>query len=195
MVTSIILFTGLVFLTYFYQGIVLPILIQRLKFRLYSSRDRLRWLKITGHDISDEVFKYIQNSINVSTKLVEIFDIGLIWRINPSITENKELLGKQIERNNKLINECHEKEIIKIVQETKRNAGVALLLNSFISLLWFIPIMLIFVFGILCYKKTREFSKQFENMVKNIVVNFISTPEPVFDRVISSYRSPILMRK
>jgi hypothetical protein len=194
MIKSIILFTGVVFLTYFYQGIVLPILIQRLKFRLYSSRDRLRWLKITGHDISDEVFKYIQNSINVSTKLVEIIDIGLIWRLYPSISGNKDL-EREIEINNQLINGCAEKEIIQIMRETKRNNVIALLLNSFVLLCWAIPIVVVFILGVLCYEKARRLFNQLKNKVKVVVINFISTPEPEFIRVVSSFRSPIFFSK
>lgn len=180
MVDAIFWFTVAVAMIYLYQRTILPVFIERLRFKLYSLRDELRWLKITGAEIDPETFRYVQNSLNVSAKFVRIFDIGKMVRIAadlPPIDEEK------LEAKMKLVNDCKEERVFAIVKDMKRIVKVALFLNSLILIAWSTAIIVPIVYVTIS-------SKSIYSWCKNVINSMLTTPEPAFDRAVDAFQHP-----
>src|SRR5437016_3219603 len=117
MLATLFIIFGLIALFHFiYQGIILPSIRQRLRYRLFELRDRLRTLNIRHkNDLQQEVFDYLQRSINNTIKYLHRIDLELIVT-SRAIVKDKDV-DEFIKKHNAMLDNCDIDEVRDIANE------------------------------------------------------------------------------
>jgi MoxR-like ATPase len=107
---------GAALLHWIYEGIILPSLRLSLRYRLFALRDRLREVKFKNKEtVSDDVFRYLQGTINNGIALLPYTDLRVIGAAEA--LEKDESLRARIKKREDTIAECKLSEIKEIVEE------------------------------------------------------------------------------
>jgi len=145
--------TGIAVYHLIYQGIILPSIRLRLRYELFSLRDKLRALKTDlGESFDDNVFTYMQDSINGSIKLIALIDFSSIVSAEKRFRGDLELRD-EIKKKQELIDNC---PINKVKEISLRNAELltdAVVYNAGGWFIYIVPVLL----GVVCYKKIKSF--------------------------------------
>jgi len=131
-----------------YEGILLPSLRLRLRFRLFEIRDRLRTLKhLDARCCSDQAFNFLQDSINNGLGMLHRTDLIMLFKVEQQI-ESSELLRNRLEKRNSVLSEVFDPDIIEIRKDINHVARYAVLLNSGGWFIYIIPAMItVLAFG------------------------------------------------
>lgn len=138
----------LILLTIFhfvYESIIAPSLRIKIRYKLFELRDELRRLKFNeGQNISEDVFKQVDYSVNSSIKHLPFYNFKLLYDAKKEFDSN-EKLKKQVEQKIGLIEECHIDSIREIFDKTNRYSSFAFLINTGAWLLYLFPFIVILI--------------------------------------------------
>lgn len=126
-----------------YSGILLPSIRFSLRLRLFALRDELRNLKIENEvDLSDDVFTYVQESLNNTINILPRIDIPTIKLADREIKDHQ-LIIREVESRISLIEECHVEEVKEIYVEMFKIFRLALLANTGPWFAYLIPAVIV----------------------------------------------------
>jgi hypothetical protein len=147
MIASLIL-TALVVLTlihFIYEGILAPSFRATLRLNLFALRDRLRKLKMEKQDeLSDEVFRELQDSINFAAVRLNQIDLRLLKNARDAF-ERDEKLRRRVERRIAMIEACPVAELHEIRREYFEVLDNALATNMGGWFPYLVPIIIGFI--------------------------------------------------
>jgi hypothetical protein len=146
MSTLLWIIIGIALFHWIYEGIILPSLRFSFRCELFELRDALRDLKQKyRNEISDEVFRYLQGSINNGLVLLPITDLRIIYAARA--IERDESLISRLEKREAAISNCKVKEI----QEIKNKLGIisikAFVANTAGSFVYIVPVLYLWHFS------------------------------------------------
>lgn len=137
------LFLILLFLAGFhllYDGILAPSIRYELRFQLFALRDKIRSLKIKhGKELDDEVYLYLENSINGTIKYLHLINLSVMYEAYRSILRDKGLKEK-IERQKSLLRKCSVVEVNDVIDEHSTILQNAVLANVFGWFIYIVPL-------------------------------------------------------
>lgn len=108
---------GLAGFHFLYEGVILPTIRLRLRYKLFELRDKLRRLKIErGDNLSDEVFSQLQDSINNTICFLHTINLETLKRLHRAI-DSDQSLRKEMEKRRNVIETCPLKEVREIDQQ------------------------------------------------------------------------------
>ncbi len=158
----------IVFYHFIYEGILAPSLRLKLRFDLFKIRDRLRNLKHEDSDVcSDEVFAYLQDSINNGLRMLHKTDLIRLVSIDAKIEKNP-VLQKQIQRRREALCAVIDPDVQECMKDLNYVARTALLVNSGGWYIYLVPIALIW----------SAFDR-----IKEEVRELLAMPEAQFEKV------------
>lgn len=144
MATLIILLVFASIGVFIYQTIILPSIRFYLRLELFKLRDNLRWIIYENKNKELQALNYLEDSINNVLRALYELDARAIYEVNKLIKNNTKLLNRINKRRNLVENYPNPR-----VQSIRVRLQVIILgaffANSFIFLLSFIPIILIFL--------------------------------------------------
>lgn len=144
MVIFFVVLVTFAMLHFVYENILVPSFRLKLRFKLFELRDRLRILKLEhSEQISDELFEYLQDSINRAIKILHQIDVKTLFWLSKSIEIESVLSEMRIR--NRLINECPIGEIKQIEQSLTKTVGYTLVVNNGALLFYVVPFFAGFV--------------------------------------------------
>lgn len=115
---------------FFYEGVIAPSLRFELRLKLFALRDEIRELKLKyGDELGDEVFRYLQSSINATIGRLSLIDLRLLIRAHEAF-EHDEKLSARAERVERMLRECPIAEVQEIRTRQLQLVGYALAVNS-----------------------------------------------------------------
>lgn len=172
-----ILFIALIcfaLLHFIYEGILVPSLRLKYRFKLFYLRDELRYLQVVHSDkLTGELYNYLQDSINISLKFLHQIDLKtIIWAYMS--TDDNELLNKEINARLRLLRECPIKEVRDIGRQVFECAGYLVLVNNGALFFYVIPIIFIGLFA----KNLKALIKNFVTIPENEIAKIISLENP-----------------
>lgn len=153
-----------------YDGILLPTLRLRLRYRLFALRDRLRSLKASERAFDDAVYTHLQGSINNGLSFLHVIDMQFVADITAAIAQD-EALRKRVEDRRLAVDACPIREVKEIYHRIGSIGESAVFSNSGGWLIYLVPAALVAVF----------FQK-----VKRDVEQVVSIPEPEVQRLMST---------
>lgn len=168
MTTIFIIFVLMALLHLIYESILVPSLRLRFRFRMFALRDELRKLKAENEDVSNELFDYLQDSINIQIKFLHQLDIKTMLWAYKSVNDD-ELLHEEVESRWALIESCDREEIREIASEIYSSAAILFLINNGALFFYGLPVVL----AILFYQR-----------LKLILRNFLSIPTTAIKEVV-----------
>jgi hypothetical protein len=143
MISAYILAT-LVVLTlihFIYEGILAPSFRANLRLNLFTLRDRLRKLKMEKrHEISDEVFRDLQGSLNFAATRLNQVDLRLLKNARDAFERDKKL-RERVERRIAIFEACPIAEVHEIRREYFEVMDNALAVNTAGWVPYLIPII------------------------------------------------------
>lgn len=167
---------------FIYESILIPSTRLNIRYQLFKLRDELRRLKIEkDKEISDEVFHYLNDSINASIKLLPYVSLSLILAAKKRI-ENDEKAREEIERKIQLVANCSVPEIKSISASTVKHATHAFICNTGSWVIYLLPIFLVIYL-------LRQINLVSFNVKKRIQeISYTSKPEQQFsDYIINDF--------
>lgn len=136
-----------------YEGILLPSIRLNMRFKFFRLRDRLRALKLEHtNGLDDEIFMYMQDSINASIKLLPQVTFSSIHTAGKKL-QHDEKLREWIRKKEELIDNCHVQEVQAIRSENIRLLAGAVIANSGGWFIYIVPM----IAAVLCFHKLKEF--------------------------------------
>jgi hypothetical protein len=136
---------GAALLHWIYEGIILPSLRLSLRYRLFALRDRLREVKSKNNEtVSDDVFRYLQGTINNGIALLPFTDFRVIGAAEA--IEKDESLRTRIQKREDAISRCQISEIKEIVTEINDVWWTAFISNTAGLAAYVIPLLFIWHF-------------------------------------------------
>ena len=164
-----VILAALAFTHFLYEGILAPSLRFELRLKLFALRDELRDLKLKlGDDLSDEVFRDLQNSINGAVMRLNQIDLGLLKTAREAF-ERDEKLRRRVERRIAMLEACPIEEVRIIRSRHFQLLDYALLINSGGWIPYLIPIVFGFIFA---------------DNAKTLVKTVFSLPENDLNRIV-----------
>ena len=165
---------GLSLFHFIYNGIILPSIRLGLRYKLFSLRDQLRWLKMRNDkEISPEVFSYVEGSINITIRLLHSISLELFAKAEQEIKKDENFYNR-IEKRSQIIQACSIREIEEIERKNTFIFAKALAANSDGLFIYLFPIALFFAFM---------------SSLKKAIVEIISIPEWEVERIIPAGNS------
>jgi hypothetical protein len=162
------IFTLLALVYFIYEGIVAPSLRAVSRLQLFALRDRLRKLKMEHRsELSDEVFRDLQSSINFATAHVSQIDLRLIRNASKAFEHDAEL-REHVARRIAIFDACPIEELHLIREEYFEVLDWVLFVNSAGLIVYIIPIFLVF-----------ELKESVQNTVKKV----FSLPDNEIDKI------------
>lgn len=141
---NILLYSFLLIALYhlIYEGILLPSLRLRLRFRLFEIRDRLRDLKNREKDCcSDQAFAYLQDSINNGLGMLHRTDLITLLKVEEQV-EQDDVLKRQLARRSEVLSEVVDPDVRAIMRSISHVGRAAVILNSGGWFIYVVPAML-----------------------------------------------------
>lgn len=124
-----------------YEGIVLPSVRLRLRYRLFALRDELRRVKIAqGSALSEKVFVQMEDSMNSSLRFLHMFDLRTVVMVDRAMSSDARL-REIVEARLRLLDQC---EIVELREIRSRHGAVlrwALIANNGAWFLYVIPLL------------------------------------------------------
>ena len=177
----IILLIALAFLHFIYEGIIAPSIRQKLRFRLFALRDRVRNLKVEhGDELEDRTFNYLQDSINTTIRLIHSINVIDLCRIYRDVSKD-ERLSQIIEKRNQAIEQSPIAEIKLVRHESLKAFTLALLTNHGGLCLYVFPVLFVIVI-------ISVFSAIVVDSVMSAVATVLAMPKRDIDRLADSHR-------
>lgn len=128
---------------FIYSGILLPSIRYSLRLRLFGLRDELRNLKIANEvDLSDQVFIYIQESLNNTINILPRIDMPTIKLAEREIKDHQ-AITQEVNRRIRLIEECSVEEVKEIYIEIFKIFRVAFFANTGPWFAYLIPAVIV----------------------------------------------------
>ena len=125
------------------EAIIAPSIRYELRFRIFALRDRTRELKLKhGDNISDEVFDFMQDSLNNSLNMLSKVSLHLVYSALEAFTSDEELRAR-VEQRLDMLKKCKVGEVWNIVDENSHIMFSALKWNSASWAIYIIPILLV----------------------------------------------------
>lgn len=141
-----------------YEGIILPSLRLKLRFKLFVLRDRMRELKtIHGNKFSDEVYYELQDSVNTTIRVLHRINIVTVFNASRAFEEN-EGLRLIVSKRNELIKSCPIAEVRDISDQNSLIIREVLFANFGSWMVYIVPAVLVIVFFNKCLEFTRQFT-------------------------------------
>lgn len=169
MATAVIAFVILGFIHFLYDGIILPSIRLRLRFGLFRLRDDLRALKLSkGEELPDEVFHYIQDSINNAINMLPRVDVVTAFRLTRLLDQDKEF-ARLLEERKALIENCSVEEAKQIHTKVRDVIPQALVVNNLMLLMYLVPIFILAVLGRHAWNALKDSVSAPENRVASFV--------------------------
>ena len=143
MVDIFIIVFILAFLQFIYEGILAPSFRCFLRFKLFTHRDKLRNLKIQyGENITDEVFREMEDSVNSAINLLPEIDLTSVFRAHHAFKTDAEL-RERVARRHEIVSKCEINEAKKVMNRITLCFVFALTVNSFWALLMLLPFVIL----------------------------------------------------
>jgi hypothetical protein len=137
---AILALGGLALFHFVYESILAPSFRVHLKFRLFSLRDRLRELKCECEpEVSDEVYRYLEGSLNGTIALLQRIDLSAIVRTH-ELLRRQPRLAQELNERRSAVEACTIKNIKEIRDQSARVARLAFLTNSGAWFLYLVPL-------------------------------------------------------
>ena len=169
----IILFFILVIVHFIYESIISPSIRLKLRYDLFVIRDQLRGFKESrSNEFNDEIYSYLQNSINNLIKFLPIINILSISQAEQKFNED-EALRKEVVIVTRLLEDCKSVDVQRIRGKTRRIFALAIIVNNGMLLLYSLP------FAFLNF-----FAKAFFKRVVSAIQELLYMPENEFARVV-----------
>lgn len=144
MTTVFFIFVGLAIFHFFWEGIIAPSVRMEIRYKLFKMRDSIRMLKMQyGEEFDDELFYSLQRMLNHQIALLHHATIMDFYRIYKNTDPHK--LEINVERQEKLIQDCPISEVQEIWKKTIATALLALIVNSGGWLVYIIPPILLVI--------------------------------------------------
>lgn len=187
MANLIFILSLLVLWHFIYDGIILPTIRLNLRYKLFTLRDRIRTIKNEKQDkVDNQVFHYLNNSINVSIRYLSSYNIDLLVKANREFKKNPDL-NKRVNHNIKFVHDCSDNEVQNIYLKEIKYCALAFISNSGSWLLYFALIIIpILIFSMILYFIVKGLILPIkiycENWFKTIQ-NISFTPEHEFPKI------------
>lgn len=166
----LIIFFSLCLFYFFYESILLPSLRYFFRLKLFKYRDKLRQLKIENSEcVPDNTFMYIQHTINNSIRFLHDFHISTVAESRKYLEKNHKA-EKEIEKRVEEIKNT-DKQIQQVFSKSIRIVVLALVANSGMWLIYFIPLII----PIVVYDKLKELTIKIVSMPSNSLENIKKT--------------------
>ncbi len=151
-------------LVYFiYEGIIVPSFRSELRYKFFKVRDRLRMLKIEqGDEIDEEVFKYMDQSINAGIKLIPALNLSSYLRSRDELKDEK-ILKKVHERMDLIINN-DDAELGRIYEKTIKYSTIGFALNLGGILIFLSPLIILVLLLVILIKLPLGVKKQIQEI-------------------------------
>lgn len=128
---------------FIWEGIMLPSIRLRLRYKLFAVRDRLRWLKSEQRDdCPEEVFQYLQSAINTGLNLIHRTDLSLLLSARQTFDRDQKLRDR-IEKREQMLADCVCDEVREIDRDIAAIARDAFLANSGAWFIYLVPIAIV----------------------------------------------------
>ncbi len=138
---SILILAVAGFVVWVYQAIIIPTERQRIRFRLFELRDRLRQLVIDGKLKEDSAaFILLHDRLNIFIRYAPSLDFGAVLRMERIPRARKQEIDRRIAHIHEQI-EASIPEVREIYHEGLVTAAGALILNSALLIVWTLPTM------------------------------------------------------
>jgi len=158
----------LTFIHFVYEGILAPSFRAKLRLDFFKLRDDLRDLKIARkNELSDEVFRDLQDGINGAVVRLNQIDFGLLKKAHDAF-ERDEKLQKSVARRNAMFDACAVGEVKEIRQRYFELLDRALMINSGGWFPYLVPIALALIFA---------------DTARNSIKNVFTLPENDLNRI------------
>src|SRR5262249_18411987 len=155
----------LCFAHFIYDGIILPSIRLKFRYRLFRLRDELRELKVLeGEKLEDTVFHYLQGSINNAIRMIPRSDIATALRAKKAI-EHDSHLAHLVEKRKALIEQCPIDKVREIEGAAISTVSSALLANNGMLCLYFLPFALLVMCLVLLGSSTGAVWKPLTNIL------------------------------
>ena len=172
-VKFLIVIAGLHFI---YEGILLPMIRLGLRHKLFALRDDLRELLYQKPDeLTDEVFRQMEESINIALGFLRRFNVATILEVQRE-TKNNPNFAKRVQKRVQILESCNIEEFQCIRKTSCKLLAIAIFVNSLWCFLWLIPFVLI---AIICGK-----IKEYCTELKTIVKEMLCLPEREYNRFV-----------
>ena len=126
-----------------YEGILLPSIRLKLRFKLYALRDDIRNLKINeSQEFKDNEFNHMHGIINGMLQILPVLNISFVRRMIREEANNANLKSV-IEQRRQMIESCSIGKVQEIYNELSTLMKYAVFANSFCMLMYLVPIFLI----------------------------------------------------
>lgn len=189
---------------YFFQSVVLPTLRMAARYDLFELRDRLRKIKATNSQLSNEVYNIVDQNISNSIAISPQYDLGQLIKFKQAVKANPKLIKHAEALRNKVEN-CPIQEVKEISYASSRILTKTLFKNSAMLILYLSPILLVLIFWLVL-------TSFYEVLIKKKIESFItiiktsvgfrlmreSTSDLAYSKkwvVEHSYRKPIVKKK
>jgi hypothetical protein len=139
-----------------WYAIVAPSLRMRLRYDLFSQRDRLRMLRIQHEkDMPMPVYSILDQRVNSAISMLRYVELSTIFTFTRELARNQQLCDK-IERRQAIIDNCPIRDVRDISDSVGKTISIALFVNSAGWLPWLAPI----IGGMICWKTILNSVKQ-----------------------------------
>lgn len=161
---------------YIYEFLIKPTSLTYIRYKLFSVRDDLRYLKWQyGEKLADPLYDQIQSMINNGFHLIEFMTFSKLARFHHELRNNKRLkqmLEAAEKKLDKQLDKCTIPELKNIMDEVKKISWYALILHSGAYIVYIFPTVFI-------YYLIRSY-------MKYLAESFISVPEHTRNKAIPS---------
>ena len=176
----IISFLILAIIHFIYEGAIAPSMRLKLKYDLFVIRDQLRGLRESKpEEFSEEVYTYLQNSINNLIKFLPRINILTITRVEQKFNED-ELLRQNVVKITRLLEDCISEDVQRIRSKIRRIFTFTIFVNNGMVMFYSLPVALLIFFA-----------KAFVKRIVSAFQELLYIPEKEFCRVVpvqSQYR-------
>jgi hypothetical protein len=143
-------------LSFVWDGILAPSIRSKLRYRLFSARDRLRCLKIEHPErLNDETFNSLHESINASIRLLPAMSFTSIFSASFALKRDDDL-RQHIAKKRALLDACPLDEAREIHEGSIKVLGEALSVNSLFFVLNVLALIAPLIFPLYCGQKIGE---------------------------------------
>lgn len=148
----------------FYNYLLLPLLRDKYKYKLFSLRDEFRRYELENKgEINPELIDYFKHTVNKTINMVEIFDFSIIFMVMRAL-KTDDRLQEVINEYNNLFNNYATDEIKNMEQRKLQIAMKIFYANTIESAICILPFCIVGRFVGYSFKKINELVNKFVNL-------------------------------
>jgi hypothetical protein len=135
-------------LHFVWESILAPSLRLNLRFELFALRDKLRNLKLSQPNLTDEAFRSVEDGIHSSLRILYDIDIPLLLHCDALVKKDIKL-QERIAKRRALVVEANCPELNEIIVSVRKKVEAAACFNSGGWFLYLVPI----AFVVFCFRR------------------------------------------